>query len=324
MRDKAITIKLLVCMYRLRYPCAFTEDPQKVRQAAQNGDPAAQTQLAFLLLEDNCTEAAQWLQRAADQLYLPALLSLCDFYLEGIGVRKNYKKAYKLSLQCERQDPIQGEFALANLYLIGCGVKQDHVKAMELLSHVYRVTNPESLTDSDETFLPDDETGSSGALVANPETSTVPQIVDASARAIVFLHAFTKNCMGYCFLQGRGIEHDYQKAAEFFSYAAQFGIPTAKYNLGFCYYTGCGIEQNRTKSMELFKEAGDQGVWQGSLAYARMLLIRWRFFKAIPYLWNSGSYGKYIIYFWISLLGAFLFGLGVYFKLIPWYREINF
>ncbi len=63
-------------------------------EVAKQGDPVSQYDLATFLRDDeNYKEAFKWMKRSAKQNYDPAMLSLARMYLNGVGVKKDKKKA---------------------------------------------------------------------------------------------------------------------------------------------------------------------------------------------------------------------------------------
>ena len=50
-----------------------------------------------------------------------------------------------------------------------------------------------------------------------------------------------------------------QKAAEWYTKAAQQGLDVAQYNLGICYVNGMGVDRNLQKAIEWFTKAAEQG-----------------------------------------------------------------
>ena len=65
--------------------------------------------------------------------------------------------------------------------------------------------------------------------------------------------------MGNCYYYGNGVEVDYEKAAEWFTKAAEQGHAEAQYNLGFCYENGKGVPQDNEKAVEWYEKAAEQG-----------------------------------------------------------------
>jgi TPR repeat protein len=65
--------------------------------------------------------------------------------------------------------------------------------------------------------------------------------------------------LGDCYDQGKGINQDYKKAAEWFIKAAEQGNAAAQYMLGNYYFSGKGVEENKRKAIDLYRKAAEQG-----------------------------------------------------------------
>ena len=58
---------------------------------------------------------------------------------------------------------------------------------------------------------------------------------------------------------GLGVEHDYEKAVEWFQKAAEQGNAWSLYMMGFCNEYGQGTERNSEKAIEWYQKAADLG-----------------------------------------------------------------
>jgi TPR repeat protein len=65
--------------------------------------------------------------------------------------------------------------------------------------------------------------------------------------------------LGQCFLNGRGINRDPQKAAVWIKQAAGSGDQIAQFTLGIMYTSGEGVKQNPTRAYKWYLEAAAQG-----------------------------------------------------------------
>ena len=73
-------------------------DEPRYREAAEQGNPRAQTSLGFLYqnalgVDRDYAQALQWYQKAADQNFAPAEQRLGAMYKNGWGVPKNGAQA---------------------------------------------------------------------------------------------------------------------------------------------------------------------------------------------------------------------------------------
>lgn len=65
--------------------------------------------------------------------------------------------------------------------------------------------------------------------------------------------------LGVKYFQGQnGIPQDYQAAAKWWEQAANAGLADSQFNLGLMYYRGLGLEQDYDKAADLFRQAAEQ------------------------------------------------------------------
>mgnify|MGYP003517569551 FL=1 len=61
------------------------------------------------------------------------------------------------------------------------------------------------------------------------------------------------------YAEGKGVEQDYSKAAEWYLKAAEQGYVKAQFNLGNMYYTGRGVKRDYQEARKWWKNAAEQG-----------------------------------------------------------------
>ncbi|MCB1592190.1 MAG: SEL1-like repeat protein [Alphaproteobacteria bacterium] len=112
-------------------------------KAAGDGNAQAQYYLGVLHKESSMgfldgPLSLSWTQKAAEQSYLPALLSLGKVYEEGLSTyngpvtKPDYKKAMQYYSAASEKGSLEGLAHVAQLYYLGLGVAEDHDKAYEL------------------------------------------------------------------------------------------------------------------------------------------------------------------------------------------------
>jgi len=68
-----------------------------------------------------------------------------------------------------------------------------------------------------------------------------------------------KNGLGYCYLNGIGVERNPEVAFNYFTSAANGGYDEAMYNLGVMYTQGLGTQQNLQQALAMFLKAAQKG-----------------------------------------------------------------
>jgi hypothetical protein len=76
--------------------------------------------------------------------------------------------------------------------------------------------------------------------------------------------------LGLCYDNGRGVERDPVKAAEWYRKAADQGNADAQVNLGVCCAKGDGVERDLAKAAAWFRKAADQGDEGAKAALAKL------------------------------------------------------
>ena len=104
-----------------------TNDPlANLRQQAEKGDPAAQTQLGLAYrngkgVQQDLEEAVKWYTRAAEKNHAEAQAYLGFMYMTGRGVRRNDAEAAKWHRKAAEQGNALGQYNLGLMYLHGRG-----------------------------------------------------------------------------------------------------------------------------------------------------------------------------------------------------------
>jgi TPR repeat protein len=65
--------------------------------------------------------------------------------------------------------------------------------------------------------------------------------------------------VGVCYARGKGVDIDYNSAAEWFKKATVLGHSKAKVSLGYCYAAGKGVKRDLEVAYILLREAADAG-----------------------------------------------------------------
>lgn len=93
-----------------------------------------------------------------------------------------------------------------------------------------------------------------GACNAEKINSILPNL------ASMFGNSSAQNEIGRKYLNGDGVEQDYEEAVKWFLKAANKGNAAAQYNLGNCYREGLGVEQDSLESFKWINKAAAQGL----------------------------------------------------------------
>ena len=95
---------------------------------------------------------------------------------------------------------------------------------------------------------------------------------------------------------GDGIEHDEQKAVEWFRKSAEQGYSVAEYALGNCYFAGCGIEKDEAEAFKWFLKSAEHGYAVAQYTVASCYLagrgVALNKEEAVPWLRKAAAQGE--------------------------------
>ena len=113
----------------------FTETANARRVRAEQGDPKAESELAYMYshgqgVPQDYSEALRWRRKAADQGYADGENGLAFMYLYGQGVSQDYSEALRWYRMAADHGDAKAQNSLALMYEQGEGVPQDYSEAL--------------------------------------------------------------------------------------------------------------------------------------------------------------------------------------------------
>lgn len=203
----------------------------ELEEQAKNGNADAQVELGRLYwkgergVKKDYAEAVKWFQKAVDKgnVYGKFLLGQC--YDDGIGVEKNYTKAYTLYNEV--------------YYELDKMAEAGDVKAQTYLGIYYLRTD---FTDHLHTL--------------DPKKLAFTAFKDAALQGYVLAYC----CLGLCYEKGYGVTQSYAEAMKWYRLAAEQGRADAQYNLGLYYHYGWGCTQSDAKAVKWWRLAAEHGL----------------------------------------------------------------
>ncbi len=99
------------------------------------------------------------MEKAADQDNPNANFYLANYYLNGIGVAKDSKKAFQILLKYAEKGNVDCQYMVGEMYYDGIGVREDYRKAVYWLTKAAEQGDEdakESLKEIEENNYPDD------------------------------------------------------------------------------------------------------------------------------------------------------------------------
>jgi TPR repeat protein len=253
-------------------------------KAAAQDNARGQTNLGRMYelgtgVEVDYTKAFYWYLKAAEQNYLRALTNLGALYENGQGIEQNYAVAIALYTKAAEQSYARAQFYLGRMFEHGLGVEKDvalaskwysqaavhgHVEAQEQLAKVKSgpaKTHEKTIREKQEAVdqVQDDEV-TILTDVKEKENLKAEQIKSSHENLATAGDSDSQYFLGLLYLNGDdGYEMDAEKAAYWFSLAAEKGNIAAQYQLGLLYLKGKGVEENSPKGILLLKQAAKSG-----------------------------------------------------------------
>ena len=224
-------------------------------RAAELGHQSAMYNLG-LLYRDGPEElidlkaAFGWFKKAArNSEDAELLVNLAFCYAEGIGTRKNMKKAVEVVTRAaELGDPVaQCNLGLSLLY--GDGAPEDAAKAVEWFEKAARQKFSGGQFQLGEIYL-------EGNGVPADRAKGLRLIRQAAAQGRP--EALCR--LGLCYHEGEGVKQDFAQAVEWYRKAAAAGDGWAMYLLGLSYLDGEGVKASRATALRWFEKANLMGI----------------------------------------------------------------
>ena len=226
-----------------------TEAFSALNDLSEKGDPCAQSHVAYMYAHGLgapqwYSQAVHWWRKAATQGRADAQFSLAESYVFGIGVSQSYRDAVKWYLRAAKQDHVAALYRLGASYRDGKGVDGDAIEAERLFLKA---------ANKGYAFAQNDL----GAMYGRD--GRYDDAAHWYRRAADQGNPTAQFNLAYCYLEGRGVLQDADKATALFNKAARQGLGAAQNDLGRLYETGELGFKDIHKAMELFRKPADAG-----------------------------------------------------------------
>jgi TPR repeat protein len=261
---------------------------EKIRAAAQNGDPEAQLNLGVCYAQGegvpkDYAEAVKWFRKAAEQNLAEAQFNLGVCYHKGEGVPKDAAEAVKWYRKAAEQNLAEAQFLLGACYANGAGVprdsaeavkwyrkaaEQNHAEAQIVLGVCYDKGEgvPKDAAEALKWFRKAAEQNHAeaqfylGVCYYNGEgvRKDYAEAVKWLRKAAEQNHAKAQFVLGVCYDKGEGVPKDAAEAVKWYRKAAEQNHGEAQFNLGVCYYNGEGVPKDAAEAVKWFRKAAEQ------------------------------------------------------------------
>ncbi|RHZ71344.1 hypothetical protein Glove_259g15 [Diversispora epigaea] len=196
---------------------------------------------------------------------------LADMHLNGLGVKKNQKEAFKIYSKVANEGSIKASGFVAVCYEFGFGVEKNVKKAFELylksaekgcfvgqcfVGYCHRDGIGTSV-DYSESFRWFMKSALSGNIMAiNNIGSSYFNGKGVAAEKECLISQYN---LGLCYENGNGIDKDEVKAFEWFNKSAENEDIFGQYKIGKFFYEGYGTEKDTVKAIYWLNKAKENG-----------------------------------------------------------------
>lgn len=224
-----------------------------LQAAANQGNASAEFHLGLLYQFGNGVEkspatAIRWFQKAANRGSLLAEIQLADAYAAGQGVTQNYHKAAIWLLKAARQGDSSSQCAVGNLYFNGRGVPKSYTQAIAWYKKAATQRNSQAESNLGTIYY-------NGNGVRKDYARAIGWYKKAAADGDVA----ASRSLAWMYMNADGVQQDYEEAAKWYRKAAARGdIPSENW-LGHFYWAGQGVDRDYAQSFTWYSKAADAG-----------------------------------------------------------------
>ncbi len=263
-----------------------------LREAARQGEPFAQTVLAFQyrdarVLRGDDEEAVKWFLAAANggKGVGFAMFGLGRMYEEGRGVEQDDGQAVAWYSKGAAVGDAASLNALGWMYATGRGAKQDDRQAVVLFRRAAQKELPPAFDSLGVMYclgrgVKQDDKRAVGLFRAAAERGDAGGMYNLAwmaqrgrgmlrddrlavawlRRAVAWDYPLAMNDLGALYRDGLGVEKDDKQAAAWFRKAADRGVPAGMENLARLYEQGRGVKRSRAEALKWYRKAADKGL----------------------------------------------------------------
>lgn len=201
-------------------------------------------------------EVLKWLQKAASQKYIPAMLSLASFYNRSSIVGGEKKKGIFYERKAIELGSPRAKHDLGVNYLYGIGVPIDYIKSKKLISEAY-VEGYKYGLNKYITVLALNNNSNDDKEIS--KLININCFIEGQYKPNLYCTDIEPYIIGYIFKNGIGVESNFKEAIKFYSYGAsglgKFSNGFSNYQLGNIYKEGDGVLKDYNKAIEYYKKS---------------------------------------------------------------------
>ena len=246
--------------------------------AENSNDVLDQSMVGFCFLNGRGVEkdyklAFKWLEKAAKNGDAEGQYLLGNMYYEGFGVQKDYNKAIELVKKSAAQGLAKAQSALGLMYARGQGTQQNYKEAFKWYEKAAKQGNNNAQCILGEMYLKGDGADQNYELAA--------QWLEKSANQN---NPEAMHMLGNLYFEGRGVKKDINKSLELAKKSAELGYVYSEGALGWLYFEGKIVKKDLNEAEKWLKRAATKGLPESQFVYALLLSDRGNINDAIVWL----------------------------------------
>jgi TPR repeat protein len=225
---------------------------------AESGVPAAQEMVSKLyttglgVTQDRQKEIV-WLEKAAAQDYLPAIISAGNWY-DNSGPNEDRKKAFRFFERAAAKGSLQARARVAELLINGQGGVLDERRGLALLHEVAR----EGVVSAQYDLATRYHEGRGVVTNIQQAIYWYDQVAEATNWTGT-VQSWSAMTLGIMYATGDRVERDDAKAFRYFVIGTAWNAPDAYDSTGYCYATGRGVRKNDYAAVAAFETGARAG-----------------------------------------------------------------
>lgn len=230
----------------------------RIKTRANENDTWAMKELAQCYVTGtgvtkNLRESFDWYLKAAERGDVEAegIVALC--YRDGRGIEKDDGEMVKWLRKSVSHSCSATEFILGQCYETGRGVAKDEKIALEWYKKAASHGNIEACSLLGRKYL---EWAIQGKNIFLDELEEAIKWLETAANGG---DTVAETQLGLCYLEGKGVKKNVDKAFQLFRKAADSGNAEAMFRLGVCYCDGEGVIANAKNGFSWIEKAANKG-----------------------------------------------------------------
>lgn len=205
-------------------------------------------------VKQNRYQAFYWIQKAADNEYVPAYLELAKLYQQGKGTLIDAEQAFKYYSKAAAENILEAQYKLGMHFLDEQAAEYDPKQGLHWLTHAAKQNYTAAQSKIGDIYFQ-----------GNHVEKDIPQALAWWVSAAKNNDSRASFQLGKILETGDGVPTDLSAAIYWYLKSAEGNDPKAQLKLAGFYFQGVGVAKDPIKSFVLYSQASNQGEAEASL-----------------------------------------------------------